>query len=176
MFSSKLSFPWRRPRAGLLALAAVCFAASAKADSVTLFDASRPNSNRTPVGWELNVKDGTARLIAISDESTQGVCLDAVSSSFSIQREAKIDLERYPLVSWRWRANMLPLAGDFRKRNTDDQAAQLFILSGRRAINYIWDTNRSSRRQALSFANVDDSHAGCARGLPPLLWQSKSPP
>ena len=118
------------------------FASSAAAETITVFDASRLKADGSPAYWELKVNAGAPRLTNANDGSAPAVCLDSSNSSFSIQRGVDLDLEKYPLVTWRWRADTLPPRGDFRSSKTDDQAAQMVIAFGRRyAIDYIWDTN-----------------------------------
>ena len=74
--------------------------------------------------------DGLNALVLRSDDT-----------SFSIQRRLKIDLEQYPILTWKWKVTKLPTGGDFRKTNKDDQAAQLFVaLSRTKAIVYVWET------------------------------------
>jgi hypothetical protein len=52
-----------------------------------------------------------------------------------------VDLEQFPLLTWKWKLTRLPDGGDFRKSATDDQAAQLFVLVSRsQAIVYVWSS------------------------------------
>jgi hypothetical protein len=77
----------------------------------------------------------------VRDEGTAAVHLKSSNTSYSLQKEVKINLKKYPLLTWKWKVMKLPAGGDFRKPDVDDQAAQLFIAFSRtRAIVYIWDT------------------------------------
>ncbi|HYB44389.1 MAG TPA: DUF3047 domain-containing protein, partial [Candidatus Methylomirabilis sp.] len=56
-------------------------------------------------------------------------------------------VRQYPILQWRWKVVLLPKAGDARKKETDDEAAQLYITFPRfpsavrsRIIGYIWDS------------------------------------
>jgi hypothetical protein len=121
----------------------VVVAAIIAAARVVLLQA--PAVDPVPPGWKVMVKHPPVKLFVPADGS--GVCLDARSASFSINRKADVDLRTNPVMTWTWRADVLPARGDFRQNSTDDQAAQLFVvferrgLGARHAINYIWDTN-----------------------------------
>ncbi|OGW40539.1 MAG: hypothetical protein A2010_15175 [Nitrospirae bacterium GWD2_57_9] len=95
-----------------------------------------------PHGWQLKEKAGKADIAAVRDEGIAAVRLRSSRSSFSLQKEVRVDLKQYPLLSWKWKVTKLPAGGDFRRASTDDQAAQLFVAFSRtRAIVYIWDTS-----------------------------------
>ncbi len=94
-----------------------------------------------PVGWQLKEKSGRADLAVVKDGGNTAVRMRSADTSFSLQKEVRVDLKQYPILSWKWKATKLPERGDFRKAGTDDQAAQLFLaFSKTRAIVYIWDT------------------------------------
>lgn len=70
------------------------------------------------------------------------------SSTISKDIKGKVDLKQTPILEWSWRAVTLPKGADSRKKNTDDQAAQLYVTWPRfpqavrsRVIGYIWDTS-----------------------------------
>ncbi len=95
-----------------------------------------------PAGWELKEKSGKADMAVVKDEGVSAVRFRSSNTSFSLQKEVRVDLKQYPVLSWKWKVTKLPDGGDFRKSKTDDQAAQLFIaFSKTKAIVYIWDTN-----------------------------------
>jgi len=61
--------------------------------------------------------------------------------------KGKVDLKQTPILEWRWKAVVLPKGGDSRKKELDDQAAQLYVVWPRfpgpvrsRIIGYVWDT------------------------------------
>ncbi len=103
-----------------------------------------------PAGWILDRKFGKA--VLRSENSEDGPCLTMVSddrSSFGIKKAIKVDVREYPYLSWRWKANRLPLGADVRRPDKDDQAAQIYIAfpsTGFPAalntpvLTYIWDT------------------------------------
>src|SRR5579859_2026450 len=94
-----------------------------------------------PEAWELAEKSGQASLSLAKLDGLNALVMRSADTSFSIQRQVKVDLEQYPILTWKWKVIKLPTGGDFRKAKTDDQAAQLFVaLSKTRAIVYLWDT------------------------------------
>jgi len=94
-----------------------------------------------PAGWELKEKSGKADFSVVKDGDVAAVRFRSANTSFSLQKEAKVDLKQFPVLTWKWKVTKLPVAGDFRKSKTDDQAAQLFLaFTKTKAIVYIWDT------------------------------------
>jgi Protein of unknown function (DUF3047) len=94
-----------------------------------------------PAGWELKEKSGKAEFAVVKDGNVAAGRFRSANTSFSLQKEVKVDLKQYPWLTWKWKVTKLPAGGDFRKSKTDDQAAQLFVaFSKTKAIVYIWDT------------------------------------
>lgn len=95
-----------------------------------------------PAGWELKEKSGKADFAIIKDGDLSAARFRSNNTSFSLQKEVKVDLKQFPVLSWKWKAMKLPVNGDFRKGKTDDQAAQLFVaFTKTKSIVYIWDTS-----------------------------------
>jgi hypothetical protein len=68
-------------------------------------------------------------------------------STISKDIRGQVTLKATPVLEWQWKAVVLPAGGDSRKRATDDQAAQIFVVWPRtpealrsRVIGYVWDT------------------------------------
>lgn len=98
-----------------------------------------------PQGWELSENEGTADVALVFDGESQALKLRSEVSSFSLNKELGIDLTKTPYLEWQWKITELPTGGDFRRRATDDQAAQLFVVFNwgmfrKEAIVYIWDS------------------------------------
>ncbi|MCX5866812.1 MAG: DUF3047 domain-containing protein [Proteobacteria bacterium] len=94
-----------------------------------------------PQSWQLKEKSGKADFSVVKDGDLNVLQLRSADTSFSIQKEVKVNLKQYPVVSWKWKVTKLPKGGDFRKTKTDDQAAQLFLaFTKTKSIVYIWDT------------------------------------
>src|SRR5512135_1559027 len=94
-----------------------------------------------PHGWQLKEKYGKADFAVVKDGDLNAVRFRSANTSFSLQKEVKVDLRKFPVLNWKWKVTKLPGGGDFRKSMTDDQAAQLFLaFSKTRGLVYIWDT------------------------------------
>jgi Protein of unknown function (DUF3047) len=105
------------------------------------FSSAAPGS-AVPAGWELKEKSGKADFAVVKDGDVSAVRFRSSDTSFSLQKELKVDLKQFPVLAWKWKVTKLPVGGDFRKSKTDDQAAQLFIaFTKTKSIVYIWDTS-----------------------------------
>jgi hypothetical protein len=94
-----------------------------------------------PKGWQLKERSGKADFSVVKDGDLNAVRFRSANTSFSLEKEANVNLKQFPVLTWKWKVTKLPAGGDFRRSKTDDQAAQLFLaFSKTRAIVYIWDT------------------------------------
>lgn len=112
-------------------------------DGLTVADfSSAAAGSGVPAGWELKEKSGKADFAVVKDGDISAVRFRSSDTSFSLQKEVKVDLKQFPVLAWKWKVTKLPVGGDFRKSKTDDQAAQLFVAFTRtKSIVYIWDTS-----------------------------------
>jgi hypothetical protein len=85
--------------------------------------------------------------------------LSSKKSSFGFKKEVKLSVEDYPYVHWSWQARTLPKGGDVRKRETDDQAGQLYLLFPRfpaklntRILGYLWENETPKGASGTSTA------------------------
>jgi hypothetical protein len=126
----------------LLAAVLMCSAAVWAADQMVIADfSSVVDTSGVPAGWQVKEKSGKADFAVVRDDGNAAVRLRSADTSFSLQKEVRVDLKQYPILTWKWKVTKLPQGGDYRKSDSDDQAAQLFIaFSKTRAIVYIWDT------------------------------------
>ncbi len=99
--------------------------------------------------WQVKRWAGTVRLDFLADGDTPYLQLTCPSSSWAFYRRLDVDLARTPVLTWAWKADVLPTGGDGRKRVTDDEAGQVYILfRGRgllgalteRILVYTWET------------------------------------
>lgn len=128
---------------GLLSLG-FFLVAVARAQEVVVVDFVRVK-DEVPQGWELDEHKGKADLALVHDGVGQALKLRSEVSSFSLNKEVEIDLKKTPYLEWQWKITEVPEGGDFRKRATDDQAAQLVVVFSwgvfkKQAIAYIWDS------------------------------------
>ncbi len=107
-------------------------------------------SKQFPKGWVLKVWSGTPDVKLIQDENPGAGVLRMRSekASVSIHRELKLDLKKFPLLSWKWKVTKLPEGADARKIESDDQAAGVYVVFPRfpsilnsQFIGYVWETS-----------------------------------
>ncbi|PKN69784.1 MAG: hypothetical protein CVU54_09080 [Deltaproteobacteria bacterium HGW-Deltaproteobacteria-12] len=113
---------------------------------VTNFTTPAPPAG-IPEGWKLDKIAGQPLVNMQKDgEAFYLHLISKGDSSFGLRKEARVDVKKYPILSWRWRVTVLP-QGDVRKSATDDQAVQVYVAfkeSGFMGLNtpvigYIWD-------------------------------------
>jgi len=105
-----------------------------------------------PPGWEGQTwgKTSAFALSVVVDENGERVLhLESRNDRATITRDLRgsVSLARTPILRWRWKVIALPVGGDARKRETADQAAQVYVTWPRvpallrsRIIGYAWDT------------------------------------
>ncbi len=95
-----------------------------------------------PGGWKLRERAGNAEYRVVTIDGERFLYFRGDNASFSMERELRLDVREYPLISWKWKIMLLPAGGDVRYRGRNDQAAQVIVLFDKgKAISYIWDTN-----------------------------------
>ena len=101
-----------------------------------------------PDGWQgQNWGSPKYDFTVVSEDSARALHLRSDNDSSTISKEVKVDVKQYPILQWRWKVVTLPKGGDARRKETDDQAAQLYVTFPRfpsavrsRIIGYIWDS------------------------------------
>jgi len=103
----------------------------------------------SPAGWDLEKSKGVADLSLEKEGDIFALYLKSdPSSSFGIKREIAVDPATHPFLNWKWKALKLPVGGDVRSKDRDDQALQIYVAfkaTGWPAklntpvIGYIWD-------------------------------------
>ena len=107
------------------------------------------NDQGLPRGWSLEKSLSKESKISIEQDKEGNVLhLLSVYDAFGLKKEMSFDIRKYPYLTWRWKALQLPKGGDIRKRDTDYQAGQVYVLFPRfpttvntRSVGYIWDSN-----------------------------------
>jgi hypothetical protein len=106
------------------------------------------NTEGIPSGWKLEKTPGpNSKYVIERDKEDQFLRLHSVKDGFGLRKEISFDIRQYPYLSWWWKAMQLPKGGDIRKKETDDQAGQIFFvfprfptLANSRYMGYVWDT------------------------------------
>ena len=109
----------------------------------------------TPKGFEKEIKVGLPQV------ELENGCIRLLSkeSSYGLKKKVKFSVKDYPYVHWSWQARTLPKGGDFRKKQTDDQAGQLYLLFPRfpaklntRILGYLWENETPKGTSGTSTA------------------------
>ncbi|MGB3543217.1 DUF3047 domain-containing protein [Rubrivirga sp.] len=143
-------------------------------------------SNMTPGGtingWQsLNLGNAPeSRYTLVRDGGTTVVRGQADASASGLVRRFDIDTNRYPLLSWRWKADDVIQGGNINSRGGDDYPARIYVLFDYdpadlsfgdrvkyralralgydeipvRAISYVW-ANRASETRPVANAYTD---------------------
>ncbi len=101
-----------------------------------------PGKNGVPGAWRLSTRSGRADAAAVQESGGQILHMKCVESSFSLEREFMITTDDFHYMSWTWKAVSLPLSGDVRRRERNDQALQLLVaFENGKILSYVWDSN-----------------------------------
>ena len=110
-----------------------------------------------PIDWELKEKKGTPIIKLEKEEDTYILHLISEKSSFGVAKKIDIDIKEYPYINFRWKVIELPRNGDFRKKETDDQAAQIYVAFGTfrltaKIVGYLWENKAPQLTTGVSSA------------------------
>lgn len=127
-----------------LVLAAATTATAAQTNG----PAWRADFDALPAGSKVEGKPGTATATfeAASADGAQVLLMKADRATGSLMIPVKgIDLNRTPILRWRWAVTTLPAGADGRDPKKDDQAIGIYIGSGgmlsRKSVAYRWETD-----------------------------------
>ncbi|MEK7279902.1 MAG: DUF3047 domain-containing protein [Nitrospirota bacterium] len=132
-----------------IVLLALLISTSASGDSPFFEEgfSNEANKDGTPKGWKLKSWLGSGYDIRLENEAgNYYLHMASDKNSFGIYKEVKFDIKDYPILKWRWKVTILPNGGDVRNKETDDQAAQVYVVFPRfpaainsRQVGYIWE-------------------------------------
>lgn len=84
----------------------------------------------------------------VEKKEKKSIHLESKENSYSVAKELYFNLAQYPYLNFEWKVTLLPEKGDLRNKNTDDQAAQIYVIIPSfpemvnfKAIGYVWDSN-----------------------------------
>jgi hypothetical protein len=137
----------------LAALAGMLVAAVALAEDVVVVEdwSAAPIGHKgVPPEW---AKQGWGNpaydLTVVEQDGRRVVHLKSAGDSSNINKDmrGRVRLADTPILEWTWKVVTLPKGGDARRAETDDEAAQLYVVWPRfpeavrsQIIGYIWDT------------------------------------
>jgi hypothetical protein len=139
-------------RWGLVSLAVLTVAAAAIAAEVVIEDWSRHpvGAKGIPSGWQKQRWGDPAYDFAVVEDGGRKVLhLKSAGDSSTISKDIKgrVNLKETPVLEWSWKVTALPRGADSRRKETDDQAGQVYVTWPRfpeavrsQVIGYIWDT------------------------------------
>jgi Protein of unknown function (DUF3047) len=111
------------------------------------FSADGLDTNGVPLGWQLKNPGINSKIDIEKGEKDYFLHILCVNDNIALGKKLAIDVRRYPYLSWRWKASKLPEGGDIRKRETDEQAGQIYVVFPKfpspvntRSVGYIWDS------------------------------------
>jgi hypothetical protein len=105
-------------------------------------------SEGLPAGWRLEkTPEANSKIVIEKEKEDRFVRMLSVNDGFGLRKEISFEIRRYPYLSWWWKGVRLPKGGDIRKRETDDQAGQIYVIFPRfpslinsRSLGYVWDS------------------------------------
>jgi hypothetical protein len=102
-------------------------------------------------GWTERAFEGATRYTVVPSSATgadraalRADCSEATASGRLLERE--IDLDRTPILEWRWRVDAIYEGLDEQQKSGDDYPARVYVVARRwpafrsRAINYVWSS------------------------------------
>ena len=105
-----------------------------------------------PEGWQLDKKTGDPQIKVEQSGDNAYVRFISNNSSFGLRKEMNFSIKDYPYLNWKWKVTRLPEKGDFLKKETDDQAAQMYVLFPRfpakvntEIVGYLWESNAKNK-------------------------------
>ena len=133
-----------------------------------------------PEGWQRHDWGSPKYDFAVvADGSRKVLRMRSESDNSTISKEVRVAVKRFPVLVWRWKVLTLPAKADSRRRETDDQAAQIYVTFPRfperirsRIIGYVWDTTapagtivKSPSAGGVMYVVVRSGRADCGRWL-----------
>ena len=104
-------------------------------------------------GWVYKGKPGTdrAKFSVVTLDGAKVLKAEAVDVSGSILFDiSRIDFKKYPVMRWKWRADVLPAGADGRFSGKDDQAIGIYVGAGRwstTSVAYRWETDTPKKAE-----------------------------
>jgi hypothetical protein len=171
-----------RPVIAISIILAAALSLDAQSRPVVVEDWSRQPAGKTgiPEGWQgQNWGSPKYDFRIVTESPKQVLHLRSQNEGSTISKEIKVDLREFPVLEWRWKVAVLPTGGDSRKKATDDQAAQLYVVFPRfpqavrsRIIGYVWDstapagtTVRSEKTGTVTYVIVRSGSTGLGKWI-----------
>ncbi|WP_394752764.1 DUF3047 domain-containing protein [Crenothrix sp.] len=102
-------------------------------------------SSGSLTNWQIREFKNKTQYQFIDDAGTKVLKAESVNSASGLFKEQRIDLQKTPILNWRWRVDNMLGKIDEQSRSGDDYAARIYVVvpSGiafwrTKAINYVW--------------------------------------
>ena len=126
------------------------------------FQSSKLDKKGIPDGWSYRGKPGTpdVKYELVEDKELKHNVLRITSDKASgviMLEGSDIDLEKYPIMRWRWKAVTLPTGADATVKAKDDQGIAVYVGYGKltqKSISYNWQTETPKGKSGKSTYNM----------------------
>ncbi|SJM96295.1 conserved exported hypothetical protein [Crenothrix polyspora] len=95
--------------------------------------------------WQSREFKNQTQYQVIDDDGTNVLKAESVNSASGLFREQRIDLQKTPILNWRWRVDNALGKINEQSRSGDDYAARIYVVTRgglafwrTKAINYVW--------------------------------------
>ena len=126
------------------------------------FQSSKLDKKSIPEGWSYRGKPGTpdVKYEIVEDKELKHKVLHITSDKASgviMIEGSDIDLKKYPIMRWRWKAVTLPTGADAEVKAKDDQGIAVYVGYGKltqSSISYNWQTETPKGKSGHSTYNM----------------------
>ena len=108
---------------------------------------TKASSSELPEDWSVKVWQGAPEIEIVKEHQGSVLKLRSHQSNVALYKKVYVDLDLYPNLLWKWKVTELPVDGDARDSELDDQAAGIYVMFPRfpgffntRIIGYVWES------------------------------------
>ena len=130
----------------VLALTLASTGLLADSDRFEIDDFQRATVETLPTGWRGRTDDA-AKYYKVADDGKGNKFLRVENRGTHefIASEQRVDLVKFPLLEWRWRARSLPKGGNENSKKTNDSGAAINVIINAskirpKTIKYVWSS------------------------------------
>ncbi len=122
----------------------------ARCGSRLVVDTFRVTDNGSfPKGWESRQPGEAKTIYNVEIENGNAIlCAHCKGKAVAIGKKIEFDLEKFPILEWRWKVMKSPEGADERHKRTGDSAAAIYVvfpnglkLWSPKAIKYVWSSS-----------------------------------
>ena len=134
----------------LILIVGFVFEGMASSAGQLIVDTFRINDRGSfPQGWESRHPGEAKAIYRVSVENGNAVlCAHCVGKAVAIGKKIEFDLEKFPILTWRWKVVKSPEGADERNKETGDSAAAIYVVFPNgmkiwhpKAIKYVWSSS-----------------------------------